>query len=404
MDNKEFDELIKSKIKDHVLTPEASIDSIIKKSIDIAQNKKRPKWFHSKALVASLAVIIVSGGILGITKGFISDKAIPKNLDVGKVADSSKDIGSTKEEAIKKPIITVDITKEKEKLAEEGYIVKRESIPVQDSGERVADTSKAYPSTLKDRVFGAVDTLKGEILGVNYFVSDKTTLTKAKFLIKESYDNKFKPGDIITVYSHGGVITHYQFIINHGIDEKFNMSKEELEEAKKKMVVDGDYGSGLLYPEDNVVVFVDKVPSFYKVDEDGYYVGGKILKYKGENIIINNQKSICEDEEEFKELYSSDKLVDLESKIKKAVEEKVGFSKEKAKEAAYSALTEEEKKAVVNLEESYVTYHSKGRYLNQEKSPEEIIMVTFKTSSEYPIMVVLKSGSYEVLQIQRNGI
>lgn len=404
MDSKEFDELIKSKIKDDVLTPEENIDSIIKKSIDIAQNKKKPKWFHSKALVASLAVIIVFGGILGITKGFILDKAIPKKLDVGKVEDSSKDIGSAKEEAIKKPIITVDIMKEKEKLAEEGYIVKRENIPTEDSGERVADTSKAYPSTLKDRVFGAIDTLKGEILGVNYFVSDKTTLTKAKFLVKESYDNKFKPGDIITVYSHGGVITHYQFIINHGIDEKFNMSKEELEEAKKKMVVDGDYGSGLLYPEDNVVVFVDKVPSFYKVDEEGYYVGGKILKYKGENIIINNQKSICEDEEEFKELYSSDKLVDLESKIKKAVEEKVGFSKEKAKEAAYSALTEEEKKAVVNLEDSYVTYHSKGRYLNQEKSPEEIIMVTFKTSSEYPIMVVLKSGSYEVLQIQRNGI
>lgn len=404
MDNKEFDELIKSKIKDDVLTPEASIDDVLKKSIDIAQNQNRPKWFHSKALVASLAVIIVSGGILGITKGFISDKAIPKKLDVGKVEDSSKDIGSTKEEAIKKPIITVDIMKEKEKLAEEGYIVKRENIPTEDSDGAGIMADKAYSITLKDRVFGAVDTLKGEVLGVNYFVSDKTTLTKAKFLVKESYDNKFKPGDIITVYSHGGVITHYQFIINHGIDEKFNMSKEELEEAKKKMVVDGDYGSGLLYPEDNVVVFVDKVPSFYKVDEDGYYVGGKILKYKGENIIINNQKSICEDEEEFKELYSSDKLVDLESKIKKAVEEKVGFSKEKAKEAAYSALTEEEKKAVVNLEDSYVTYHSKGRYLNQEKSPEEIIMVTFRTSSEYPIMVVLKSGSYQVLQIQRNGI
>lgn len=404
MDNKKFDELIKSKIKDDVLTPEKNIDNILKKSIDIAQNQRKQKWFHSKALVASLAVIIVSGGILGITKGFTSDKAIPKKIDVGKVSDSSKDIGSTKEEAIKKPIITVDIMKEKEKLAEEGYIVKRENIPTQDSDGAGIMADKAYSITLKDRVFGAVDTLKGEVLGVNYFVSDKTTLTKAKFLVKESYDNKFKPGDIITVYSHGGVITHYQFIINHGIDEKFNMSKEELEEAKKKMVVDGDYGSGLLYPEDNVVVFVDKVPSFYKVDEDGYYVGGKILKYKGENIIINNQKSICEDEEEFKEFYSSDKLVDLESKIKKAVEEKVGFSKEKAKEAAYSALTEEEKKAVVNLEESYVTYHSKGRYLNQEKSPEEIIMVTFKTSSEYPIMVVLKSGSYEVLQIQRNGI
>lgn len=404
MDSKEFDELIKNKIKDDVLTPEENIDNILKKSIDIAQKEKKSKWFHSKALVASLAIIIISGGILGITKGFTSDKAVPQKLDVGKVSDSSKDIGSTKEEAIKKPVATVDVVKEKEKLAEEGYIVKRENIPTQDSDGAGIMASKAYSVTLKDRVFESEDTLKGEILGVNYFVSDKTTLTKAKFLIKESYDNKFKPGDIITVYSHGGVITHYQFIINHGIDEKFNMSKEELEEAKKKMVVDGDYGSGLLYPEDNVIVFVDKVPSFYKVDEEGYYVGGKILKYKGENIIINNQKYICEDEEEFKEFYSSDKLVDLESKIKKAVEEKVGFSKEKAKEAAYSALTEEEKKAVVNLEESYVTYHSKGRYLNQEKSPEEIIMVTFKTSSEYPIMVVLKSGSYQVLQIQRNGI
>ncbi len=404
MDNKEFDELIKSKIRDDVLTPEANIDDVIKKSIDIARNQKKPKWFYSKALVASLAIIIVSGGILGITKGFTSDEAIPKKLDVGKVSDSSKDIGSIREEEIKKPVATVDVVKEKEKLAEEGYIVKRENIPTQDSDGAGIMADKAYPITLKDRVFGAMDTLKGEILGVNYFVTNKTTLTKAKFLVKDSYDNKFKSGDIITVYSHGGVITHYQFIINHSIDEKFNMSKGELEEAKKKMVVDGDYGSGLLYPEDNVIIFVDKVPSFYKVDEEGYYVGGKILKYKGENIIINNEKSICEDEEEFKEFYSSDKLVDLESKIKKAVEEKVGFSKEKAKEAAYSALTEEERKTIVNLEESYVTYHSKGWYLNHEKSSEEIIMVTFKTSKEYPIIVLLKSGSYEVLQIQRNGI
>lgn len=432
MDNNEFDRLIKNKVKEEKPLVEGNnIDEIINKSIKRVKCKGRFKFIFSKSFVAAILFLIVSS---------ITITAINEN----KMIIGNSEI--VQEKGTEKSLAIVDVTKEKEKLHQEGYIVNKEEINISQDISSVAtagngasssspvdkgidsttsinaagnsnspvdnymgsniEACKAYNMIFKDQVFSADYVLKGQVLGVNYFVDNIQTFTKAKILIEESYDNNLKSGDIITVYKFGGVITQYQFMILNGIDKKFNMSNDGLEEAKKKMVVSDNYDGKLLYPDDNVILLLNKTqdrPSTIKEGE--YFVSRIVVEYKddeiikppyikGESVYFNNLEY-----DDNKEVYAYDKVSDLAEKLKSDIEEKKNFSKDKARQVAYDSLSEDDKKRFSNIDKSDVTYHNNVKIVDGNKVTEEQIDVRIPTNDEKAFIFVSMNKDYKIINI-----
>lgn len=421
MDNNEFDLLIKSKIKEEKPLIEGNnIDEMIDKSIRRVKAERRFKFILNKPIIAASLFFIVAS---------ITITAINEN----KMMIGNSEI--VQEKGTEKSLAIVDITKEKEKLQQEGYIVSNKGInigqdissvatagnaanssypvdksiisnsPVDYDMSSYTSSKKAYNMTLKNQVFSADYVLKGQVLGVNYFIDNIQTFTKAKILIEESYDNNLKSGDIITVYKFGGVITQYEFMILNGIDKKFNMSNDELEEAKKKMVVSDNYDGKLLYPDDNVILLLNKTqdrPSTMKEGE--YFASRTVVEYKDDEIIkppyIKGESVyLNEIEDADKEVYSYDKVSELEEKLKSDIEEKKNFSKDKAIQAAYNSLSEDDKKRFSNIYKSDVTYYSNEKIVSGNKVIETQIDVRIPTNDEKTSIFVSMNNNYKIINI-----
>lgn len=297
----------------------------------------------------------------------------------------------------------VDTEEEKEKLAQEGYVTDPSALQLEEEMES-ANTSKladvAFFPTLKDFIFNSKSVIKGRVIGTKSFINEtnRMAFTKAKVQVVNSYDGQYKKGQIVTVIKPGAIITHYQQIIKNGIDEKFDITEEELEAAKTKMVVADNYGE-LILPDDQVIAFVNEDVTQKQTGEGMLAIAGPIVKYKNQEIISEAKENYIEDPYSLKEFYSSYELSELENKIQTAMEEKKDYSKEQIRFIAYDALNEEEQKVIIDWESATVTYHSEGRYLNGKKTPDETAVVTFRTQDENPIIIVIKEPSQKVVKI-----
>jgi len=300
---------------------------------------------------------------------------------------------------------TVDVQKEKERLAQEGYVIKREGEKSQEpSGGGYAFFSIKYVSTLKDIVYNSSSVSKGEVLGIKYFVAsnfNNLAYTKAKVLITQSYDQKYKDGDIITVVKTGGIITQYEQIIKDEIDKKFQIPQAELDEAKHKLVTADNYDGNLLYPEDKIVFFAGEKPPFEEAGEDSSFISGPVIKFSGDEI-INKVKDKWDGPFIWEEFYGGS-LPNLEGRIRQVVESKKSFSKDKARQVAYQALSDTQRQALLSWESAIVLYHEKGIYQERGiKTPEGTIEVIFKTSKNSTI-VNLVDDNYKVFSVREGG-
>jgi hypothetical protein len=297
-----------------------------------------------------------------------------------------------------KAISAAVVEQEKEKLAQEGYIVKHEG----EFDDRVGGYGNfdiAYFLTLKDVVYNSSSVSKGEVLGIKYFVNDNIAYTKAKVLITESYDQQYQAGDIVTVVKRGGIITHYEQIIKDEIDKKFNIPQAELEEAKKKMVIADNHDGNLLFPSDQILIFLGEMTKFDQAGVESYIMSGPVIKFNGD-VIRNKVENAWESPYVLEEFYGGS-LSDLEGRIRKDLEAKQNFSKEKARKAAYQALTDSQRQEVLDLETAVVLYHEKGIYHVEGlgvKTPEATITVIFKTSKG-GFTVYLVDDNYRVLKV-----
>ncbi|MHC1685235.1 MAG: hypothetical protein AB6733_20240 [Clostridiaceae bacterium] len=394
MDNNEFDKLIKNKIKEELpVIAGNNIDDIIDNSFKKVKDKNEFKFSFKKSLVAAMVFFII---------GSISFRTIKNNPIIIN--------GNMKEEIArnsKEELAIVDIAKEKENLKQEGYIVSKDSIVIAEDNGSSVSACKAYSMTLKDQVFSSDHVLKGQVLGVSYFISNNQAFTKAKVLVEESYDDTLEPGSIITVNKYGGIITHYEFIIKEGIDKKFNMAKEELEETKKKSVVADNYDGKMLYPDDKIVLLINKnfsTPIDFIKGE--YSVNGTIVKYKDSEIIkpdyMNNENLYySEFSENEKEFYVSSKFIDLEGKLKNTIDEKKNFSKEKVRKVAYVSLSEDDKKRIKNWEDAHVIYHSNVNFNENKKNIKEQIDVIFEVNDRKANIFIYMDSDYNIISIYK---
>lgn len=394
MDNNEFDKLIRSKIsKEKPLSQGSNIENTIDKAFKKAKGKSKFMFSFKKSLVAAMVFFII---------GSISFRTIKNNPIIIN--------GNMKEEIFrnsKEELAIVDITKEKEKLKQEGYIVSNDSIGVVEDSGSSASASKAFFMTLKDQVFSADHVLKGQVLGVSYFISNNQAFTKAKVLVEESYDDTLKPGSIITVNKYGGIVTHYEFIIKEGIDKKFNMTKEELEETKKKSVVADNYDGKMLYPNDEIIVLLNKnfsTPTEFIKGE--YSVTGTVVKYIEDEInkpeyMKDESTYFSESSENEKEFYSSNKVMDLEEKLKTVLNEKKNFSKDTARQVAYDSLNEKDKKRIKNWEDAHVFYHSNVNFNDNKQNRKEQIDVIFEVNDGKANIFIYMDINYNIINIYK---
>lgn len=289
----------------------------------------------------------------------------------------------------------------KEILAKEGYATDPDLFHIEDieyneiSG--IADIP--YISTFKDFVFNSSSVIKGKVLGTKVFFDETNQMayTKAKVLVEKSYDNQFKEGKVLTVMKPGAIITHYQQIILKGIDKKFHISEEELEVAKNKLVVsDLPYGEPIL-PGDQLITFLNE-GEFHK-GEKILDISGPIIKFDNGELIIEPMETSIESPYNTLELFEQYDLAGLESRILEVINEKKGYSKENFRNIAFNAIQGEQLE-VKNWESADVTYYEKGRYLDGEKTSNEIVVVTFKNNNDDSTRVIINSSDHRVEMIK----
>lgn len=348
---------------------------------------------YKRYLQAGLAIAVVALIVIGYQWDEIS-------LYGKKLAGFDQAVGTAqsyeKENLPPKTVSAAVVEQEREKLAQEGYIVKREG-EFDDTVGGYGNFSLAFISTLKDVVYNSSGVSKGEVLGIKYFVNDHFAYTKAKVLITESYDQQYQAGDIVTVVKTGGIITHYEQIIKDEIDKKFNIPQAELEEAKKKMVIADNHDGNLLFPSDQILIFLGERPEFEPAGVESHFVSGPVIKFNGD-VIRNKVENRWDGPYVWEEFYSGS-LSDLEGRIRKVLEAKQNFSKEKARQAAYQALTDSQRQEVLDWETAVVLYHEKGL---GGKTPEGTITVMFKTLKG-GFTVYLVDDNYRVLKVQAGG-
>jgi hypothetical protein len=391
MDNQEFDTFVKENIKyEEPIKIGEDMERILEKSIHTARKKNRFSWRYTKLLTTAAIIFI----LIGSSSFLFTEKA-----NVSK----KNDVNATKTNApITSKKIAIDVNKEKEKLEKEGYLIRSDGINLEGGTLTGGLADLAYVSTLKDYVFTSTNVVNGKILGVKYYIKDNFAYTEAKLLVVKCYDGKLQPGEIVTVDSFGGIVSQYDHLIMNGIDKKFNMSQAELEAAKSKMVVANNFIDEIIYPDDQMVVFLTNESAGLNGEvEKGYKVSGPLLKFDDEMKIIKKTEQV---EDPFTEFKHFDRLKSVEDTISVAIKEKRDFSPTKAREFAYMALTTEDQKKIVNWETATVTFHSEGRYIQGKKTQPNSIVVEFRTNEEFPIIVVVSGKNYKLITISKDGM
>ncbi|MDF2947807.1 MAG: hypothetical protein K0S51_2486 [Bacillales bacterium] len=372
MEDKDFDEFIKSKInKELQIRPQLNIEKLLQESINKSKIKKSRIIKQVFAYVAAL-ILIVSGVILVTNKD-------------EKVATKTPETINLREN--KKP----DIELLKKQFASEGYKVNSSEVKAIDPGNEGDPTAQfdiAFIPTLKDYVFNSDFIVRGRVIGVNYLIKDKVAYTKAKILVEKSYLGQKKVNEIVTITQTGAIISHYDQIILHEIDKKFNMSKEELEKTKKDYVIEGAFDGVLLRPEDSVVIFAGQP----WIEDNVNHITGTTMKFNGQNIINANEGAHFEYLID-KEIQDLDTEQELEEKLIKYKYEKKNYSREKAINVALNELAKNGYSSFTK-ESSRVYYHSNWGGIG-EKSPS--IDVDFENKDGDHLSITL-SENYEIIR------
>jgi hypothetical protein len=373
LNDKEFDQYIKARIQeeerqDTKPVPDEVLEMAIRKAISDAPRKRRPS-----GLLLSAAILVLS-----LTAG---SYVLFQKEEAPLVADESA--------VMKQPVPKVDVAKTKAKLAAEGFAIKKDGIPAdQSTGGALMDI--AFNFSLKDYVFNSETIVKGKVLGTRSFIEDRMAYSEVKLLVEEVISGPASKGDILTYVSAGGVISRYDFLKMEGMDEKFNMKESELESSKREMVA-ASFMDKVIYPDDELYVFAGKdtrtVPFTGK---QAISMGFRINITGGEISNLDDIHFELADTTAYKELEEIGSLTELANTLEKLAEEKSGNSKEKALEAAYDVLSSEEQREVGNMKSAIVLYHSESLPIKDGKSDPNMIEVSF--SAAKPISVYLKAS------------
>jgi hypothetical protein len=377
MNDREFDEYIKSRIRkeeaeksvpllDHVFEAaihRAGSDQVVlvaKQGVS-ATNCSPRKRFYQFLLSAAILVFTLAVGLT-----FLLQKEEAGNKAIQQKQEESPKNGTA---------MKVDIEKEKQTLAAAGFETSRSGMPTEESAGS-SEKDIAYNFTLKDYVYQSSQIVKGKVVGTKTYISgDGIVLTEVKMLVKDSLMGPAKPGQMFTFVSSGGIITRYDFTKLHGIDTKFNMSESELEPLKKEWVAE-DYGMGIIYPDDDMYVFVGEdtrvTPNGRKVPWIGFRI-----KFTGGKIGAGAPHFELEHTFAYEELRAMKSIEELEVELRNNVLDKKGYSPYKAREAAFNALPEETRRMITNRDSASVVFLSKAM-VEGESATSELIEVIFQ--------------------------
>ncbi|MDF2607888.1 MAG: hypothetical protein K0S34_2084 [Bacillales bacterium] len=372
MEDKNFDKFIKNKINEEPqVTPQLNIENLLQESINKSKMKKSNTINQVFAYVAAI-ILVVSGAIL-VTN--IDEKDVTKTPETKYVVKNNKP--------------NIEILKKQ--FASEGYKVNSSEIKAIDPGNEGDVTAQfdiAFIPTLKDYVFNSDFIVKGKVIGVNYLIKDKVAYTKAKILVEKSYLGQKKVNEIVTITQTGAIISHYDQIILHEIDKKFNMTKEELEKTKNDYVIEGAFDGVLLRPDDSVVVFAGQP----WIEDNVNHITGTTMKFNGQNISNTNEGAHFEYliDKEIQDLKTEQ---ELEEKLVKYKNEKKSYSREKAIDVALNELGKNGELSFTK-ESARVYFHSNWGGID-EKQPS--IDVDFKNGTGDYASITL-TENYEIIR------
>ncbi|MCJ7689436.1 MAG: hypothetical protein MUO60_08975 [Clostridiaceae bacterium] len=259
MKNKVFENRLREKIKSEGTDFPPKLDEKIKFVISKLpeRQKKVLLWARYGKLAVSLALFLCIS-IVGITSFNLNGDSLKKNteykvdndIQVNKISDNS--------------VI--------ENLKAEGYVVENDSEKERNMKivSSTANSTKLYRS-LEELVKESDMIIEGEVLGISYFDNNTATWTKSKVKVIKSYNNKAKEGDILTFVEAGGITTQYNIIKYNHIDEKFNMSNEEIEKAKSLKVKTLFQDAPYMQPNEKVFLFSKDETDFFGSTTEKYY-------------------------------------------------------------------------------------------------------------------------------------
>jgi hypothetical protein len=131
------------------------------------------------------------------------------------------------------------------------------------TGIALADFARGYFS-IEDLVRDSDIIIEGQVLGTKYFDNNATTHTEAKVYVMKSYSSKVKQGEVLTYIDNGGITTQYNVIKGADMENKFTITSQELEAAKKQYVRRLINGAPYVQPGEKVFLFVREETGFYK--------------------------------------------------------------------------------------------------------------------------------------------
>ncbi|OCA88103.1 hypothetical protein A8F94_09800 [Bacillus sp. FJAT-27225] len=378
VNEKEFDEYIKTRIKEEECydtkpIPDGVVETAIRKAKSDARGKRR-----LPGLLLSAVILVLS-----VTASLYS---LFQKEEMSLVADESA--------VVKQPGPKVDVAKTKAELAAQGFAVIREGLPASEDTKSMKMSDIAINSGLKDYMFNSDTVVKGRVLGTRSYIDEDMAFTEVKLLVEYSLAGEAEKGDILTYVSSGGVISRYDFNKIHGIDEKFNITEEEMEAAKKELVA-ATFMQELVYPDDELYVFSSGSRKLPATGEVVPWMGFRI-NVTGGNIHEAEVHFELAETAAYKELALMESLTELSNTLERLAMEKAGYSTEAAREAAYESLTDIEEAGVKDWKSAQVLYRSKGAYMKHSRPEQEVIQVQFEGTM--PITVYLRGEDLKIYE------
>jgi hypothetical protein len=299
-----------------------TIDKAIERGRKSKTQKKRSKLKTYGAITSMAATAVLASGLFFFLQKEEVNTGIEsmKQNNIEAKADVPQNPSKTSD-------VKIDLEKERQALKKDGFFVSRSDLPAETNEEpeglRILDIS--HNLTLKDYVSKTDTILKGKVLGTRSYIDDTIVRTEVKLLVDESLSGNTQPGQVYTFVITGGIITEYDFWKLNG--NKNNLNANELEAAKNKLVVDDAMGT-LVYPEDEMYVFVGKDTLTNPSSKEEMPMASLQIKYTGGKIDMTTHFELAESYFS-QELQAMKSVSELHNKLEKLIAEKKGYSKER---------------------------------------------------------------------------
>jgi hypothetical protein len=292
MDDKDLDTMIRERLKAETKSIPVYLTEKKKVVLDNLSSRKikaRP-WLNYGIVAAAIFLVFTASFLQYI---FNNKPLVNQNLE------------QMLNETIEQKTITVT-EEERKELASQGYIVENkvasmEKIPTGTGAASFqSEILKTIPNTIEKLANKSEIIIKGQVIGVRYFEYKSRVLTgrrmgiytESKIKVLRSYNDKVQAGDVLTFVEEGGITTKYKYYETIDTLDKFPLSNEEIEKAKKEYVMTDGYYSGVpvMNPNDYIVIFgVEDKEENYGLPEKTYISYFSSLgKFKFKDNMVEN--------------------------------------------------------------------------------------------------------------------